>query len=63
MLLCKIGASLLGNLLTGRAVIAKRQGRGICKARKGKGKGKRVLRAGEGVLRAGYVNNNNKMDF
>ena len=63
MLLCTLGASLLGNLLTGRAVIAKRQGRGTYRVRKGKGKDKRVLRAGEGVLRAGYGNDNNKMDF
>ena len=63
MLLCTLGASLLGNLLTGRAVIAKRQGQGTYRVRNGKGKGKRVLRAGEGVLRAGYGNNNNKMDF
>ena len=54
MLLCTLGASLLGNLLTGRAVIAKRQGRGTYRVRKGKGKR---------VLRAGYGNNNNKMDF
>ena len=52
MLLGTLGASLLGNLLTGR---------GVYRAEKGKGKG--VLRAGEGVLRAGYGNNNNKMDF
>ena len=43
MLLGTLGASLLGNLLTGR---------GIYRAGKGKG-----------VLRAGYGNNNNKMDF
>ena len=51
MLLGTLGASLLGNLLTGR---------GVYRAEKGKGKG--VLRAGEGVLRAGY-GNNNKIDF
>ena len=34
------------------------QGRGIY--REGKGKGKGINRAGEGVLRAGY---GNKMDF
>ena len=51
MLLGTLGASLLGNLLTGR---------GIYRAGKDKG----VLRAGEGVLRAGYGNNsNNKTDF
>ena len=48
-----LGASLLGNLLTGRGIY-----------RAGTGKGKGVLRPGEGVLRAGYGNNNNnKMDF
>ena len=45
MLLGTLDASLLGNLLTGRGVIAKRQGRGTYRAGKGKGKG--VLRAGE----------------
>ena len=44
MLLGTLGASLLGNLLTGR---------GINRA----GKGKEINRAGEGVLRAGYDNN------
>ena len=43
----KLGASLLGNLLTGK---------GIYRAGKGKG----INRAGEGVVRAGY---GNKMDF
>ena len=38
MLLGTLGASLLGNLLTGRGAIAKRQGRGIYRAEKGKGK-------------------------
>ena len=53
MLLGTLGASLLGNLLTGR---------GVYKAGKGKGKG--VLRAGEGVLTAGYGRpSENKMDF
>ena len=42
-------------------------GKGIYRARKGKGKG--VLKAGKGVLRAGYGHpsssalQNNKMDF
>ena len=49
MLLGTLGASLLGNLLTGRGIY-----------RAGKGKGKGINRAGEGVLRAGY---GNKMDF
>ena len=47
MLLGTLGAILLGNLLTGK---------GIYRA----GKGKRVLRAGEGIARAGY---GSKMDF
>ena len=72
MLLGTLGASLLGNYLTGKGVMAKSvseetkstsQGRGVYRS----GKGKRVLRADEGVLRAGYRNNNNnnnnKMDF
>ena len=53
MLLGTLGASLLGNLLTGREV-----------NRAGKGKG--INRAGEGILRASYgslSHNNNKMDF
>ena len=43
-----LGASLLGNLLTGK---------GIYRAGKGKG----INRAGEGIVRAGY--GNNKIDF
>ena len=49
LLLVTLGASLLGNLLTGR---------GIYRAGKGKG----INRAGEEVLRAGY-GNSNKMGF
>ena len=53
MLLGTLGASLLGNLLTGRGIY-----------RAGKGEGEGVLRAGEGVLRAGYGHpSQNKMDF
>ena len=52
MLLGILGASLLGNLLTGKGIY-----------RAGKGKDKVINRAGEGVLRAGYGNNNSKMDF
>ena len=54
MLLGTLGASLLGNLLTGK---------GINK------KGKGINRAGEGIVRAGYGRpsssalHNNKMDF
>ena len=56
MLLGTLVASLLGNLLTGR---------GIYRARKGKG----INRAGKGIVRAGYgrpsscASQNNKMDF
>ena len=62
MLLGTLGVSLLGNLLTGRGAIATSQGQGTYRAGKGIGKG--INRAVEGVLRAGYGNNNNnKMDF
>ena len=56
MLLGTLGASLSGNLLTGREVYRA-------------GKGKRIVRAGEGIVRAGYghplssASHNNKMDF
>ena len=56
MLLGTLGASLLGNLLTGK---------GIYRA----GKGKEINRAGEGIVRAGYgrpsssASHKNKMDF
>ena len=65
MLLGTLGASLLGNLLTGKGAIATSQGRGIYRA----GKGRRINRDGEGFLRAGYgcpsssASNNNKIDF
>ena len=67
----------MGHLLIGKGAMAKSiseetkltsQGRGVYRAGKSKGKG--VLRAGEGVLRADYgcpsssaSQNNNKMDF
>ena len=47
MLLGTLGASLLGNFLTGK---------GIYRAGKDKG----IIRTGEGIARAGY---GNKMDF
>ena len=52
MLLGTLGASLLGNLLTGKRIY-----------RAGKGKG--INRAGKGDLRVGYgnSNSNSKMDF
>ena len=46
MLLGTLGVSLLGNLLTRKGIY-----------RAGKGKGKGINRASEGVLRAGYGNN------
>ena len=53
MLLSTLGASLLGNFLTGKGVY-----------RAGKGEGKGILRDGEGVLKAGYGRPlQNKMDF
>ena len=57
MLLGTLGASLLGNLLTGKGAIETSQGRGIYRAGKGKG----ISRAGEGIVRAGY--GYNKMYF
>ena len=48
MLLSTLGAFLLGNLLTGRGI-----------NREGKGNG--IIRASEGIVRAGYRNNG--MDF
>ena len=56
MLLCTVGASLLGTLLTDRRAIKKGQGRETYRAGKGKG----INRAEEGIVRAGY---GNKMDF
>ena len=53
MLLGTLDASLLGNLLTGPGIYSA-----------GKDKGKGVLRAGEGILKAVYGNSlQNKMDF
>ena len=53
MLLGTLGASLLGNLLTGKDTF--HAGKGIHRAGKGKG----IYRAGEGIIRAGEGN----MDF
>ena len=52
MLLDTLGASLLGNLLTGKGAIATSQGRGIYRVGEGKG-----------IVRDGYGNNSSKMDF
>ena len=56
MLLCTLGATLLGNFLNGKGEIATSQGRRIYRA----AKGKEINKAGEGIVRAGY---GNKMDF
>ena len=56
MLLGTIGASLLGNLLTGWGIY--RAGKGKRAIAKSQGRG--INRAGEGIVRAGYGNN---MDF
>ena len=53
MLLGTVGASLLGNLLTGKSAF--HAGKGIHRTGKGKG----IHRAGEGIIRAGEGN----MDF
>ena len=50
MLLGTLGASLLGNLLTGRGI-----------NRPGKGRG--INRAGEGIIRTGYGSRYSKMDL
>ena len=52
MLLGTLGASLLGNLLTGKDAF--HVGKGIHRAGKGKG----IHRAGEGLVRAGEGSNN-----
>ena len=58
MLLGTLGVSLLGNLLTGKGVMAMSQGRGIYRAGKGKG----INRAGYGRP-SSSASHNNKMDF
>ena len=62
MLLGTLGASLLGNLLTGRGV--NKKGKGIVRAGEGVAKSKRQ---GKGIVGAIYVNKkgwkNNKTDF
>ena len=59
MLLGTLGASLLGNILTGRGHIAKRQGRGINRA----GEQAIATRQGRGIVRASYGSRSSKMDF
>ena len=48
MLLGTLGASLLGNLLSGKGINKKGEG---------------IHRAGDGIIRAGEGNNNNNTDF
>ena len=55
-LLGTLGASLLGNLLTGKGIYRAGKGKGAIATRQGRG----INRAGEGILRAGY---GFKMDF
>ena len=50
MLLGTLGASLLGSLF---------KARGVNRA----GKGRKINRAAEGIVRAGYANRSSKMDF
>ena len=59
MLLGTLGASLLGNLLTGRGVNITGKGQGINRA----GQGALAARQGQGILRAGFVGCSSKMDF
>ena len=59
MLLGALGASLWGNILTGRGAIAKSQGREIKRAEKGR----RINRADEGIVKAGYCSRFSKMYF
>ena len=61
MLLGTLGASLLGNLLTGQGIYRAGKGKGVIAMTQGRGKG--ANRAGEGIVRAGYGNSKNKMDF
>ena len=61
MLLGTLATSLLGNLLTGKGIYTAGKGKGTIAMTQGRGKG--VNRAGEGIVRTGYGNSNNKMDF
>ena len=58
MLLDTLGASLLGNLLTGKGAMAMSQGQEIYRA----GKGRVINRAGYGRPLSSALHNN-KMDF
>ena len=59
MLLCTLGAGLLGNILAGKGKKTTSQGRGINRTGKGQG----INRASQGIVRAGYGSHSSKMDF
>ena len=66
MLLGTLGASLLGNILSGRGAAAtshrwriNKKGQGMNRA----GKGVIAKRQGQGIVRAGYRNKDNKTNF
>ena len=59
MLLGTLGASLLGNLLTGKGAIATSQGHRIYRGGEGKG----INRAAEEILGACHGSRSSKMDF
>ena len=59
MLLDTLGASLLGNTLTGRGINRAGKGRGINKA----GESALATRQGRGIVRASYGSRSSKMNF
>ena len=59
MLLGTLGASLLGNILTGRGINRAGKGRGINIV----GESAITTRQGRGIVRAGSGNRSSKMDF
>ena len=59
MFLGTLGASLLGNRLTGKGIYSAGKGKGTITTSQRWG----INRAGEGVIRAGYGDHPSKMDF
>ena len=59
MLLGTLGASLLGNILTGRGINRAGKGQEINRA----GEGALATRQGRGIARAGYGSYTSKIDF
>ena len=59
MLLGTLGASLLGNILTGKGINIAGKGRWINRA----GEGALAVRQGRGILRTGYGSCSSEMDF